>query len=42
VLERVAYANAILAYKGLVQKLRGRIEELETDKMKGIEDLIKD
>ena len=27
--ERVGYANAILAYKGLIQKLKARIEELE-------------
>ena len=27
--EKVMYANAILAYKGLIQKLKARIEELE-------------
>jgi hypothetical protein len=29
ILERVLYANAVLAYKGLVQKLKAHIEELE-------------
>lgn len=29
--ERVAYARTILAYKGLIRKLAGRIEELERD-----------
>jgi hypothetical protein len=27
--ERVGYARTIIAYKGLIQKLSGRIEELE-------------
>ena len=29
VLEKVLYANVVLVYKGLIQKLRHRIEELE-------------
>jgi hypothetical protein len=29
--ERVAYARTILAYKSLIRKLAGRIEELERD-----------
>jgi hypothetical protein len=30
VFERVAYANAVLAYKGLIQKLKTRAEEQES------------
>lgn len=29
--ERVAYARTILAYKGLIQKLAARVDELERD-----------
>lgn len=28
--EKIAYANAVIGYKSVVQKLRGRIEELES------------
>lgn len=30
VFEKVAYANAVLAYKSLIQKLKKRVEELES------------
>ena len=29
IVEKVAYANAVLAYKSLIQKLKNRVEELE-------------
>lgn len=32
VFEKMAYSDAILAYKGLIQKLKRRIEELESKK----------
>lgn len=28
--EKVAYANAVLVYKSLIQKLKARIEDLES------------
>lgn len=31
ILEKVAYANAVLAYKGLIEKLKHRVEELESE-----------
>lgn len=30
VCEKVAYANAVIAYKGLIQKLKKRVDELES------------
>ena len=31
VFEKVAYANAVLAYKSLIQKLKNRVDELESE-----------